>query len=389
MERKRLLSVLLISVLVVPAFLLASAMPVKAQEKLIDPYTALPVFDPNVYLQVLGEKYVDIDLCPVMLNEPINTPDTGKWKSSPPPWIFGYSDITVHNPWRMTVWNEAKYEAGKYPKVIKEMYMVEAGGDISKQMADIENLMAKRVNALLISPGSPSALVPVIEKAYDKGIPVILFNGRINSEKFTSGCQHDEFGMGWAFATWLAEQLNGKGTVVGIKGLAGYKDATDRWNGALAGIAQYPGIKLLGSEFGQWSPVEARKAATNLLAAHPKFDGILSIDPWGTAAIIELMGAAGRPMVPTTGFEENSSFRNWKKYDVTGIGANEPTWLSAEAVKVAIKVLQGEPVFKRYVARVPIINREAGDRLYRGDMPDSYYPGTHLPEEILQKLHKK
>jgi ribose transport system substrate-binding protein len=388
MKRKGWLVVLLVSILVVPVFVQIGAISVAAQEKIVDPYTSLPMFDPNEYLRVLGEKYANVALSPAMLAEKINTPDTGKWKSSPPPWRFGYSDITVHNPWRMTVWNEAKYEAEKYPKLIKEMYQVEAGGDISKQIADIEDLIAKGVNALLISPGSPGALVPVIEKAYDKGIPVILLNGRINSEKFTSECEHDEFGMGWLFATWLGKQLNGKGSIIGIKGLAGYKDATDRWNGALAGIAQYPGIKLLGSEFGQWSPVEGRRAATNLLAAYPHFDGILSIDPWGTAAILELMAAAGRPMVPTTGFEENSSFRAWKKYDVTGIGANEPTWLSAEAVKIAIKVLQGEPIYKRYVALVPIVDKAASEKLYRGDMPDSYYPGSHLPEEVLKKIFK-
>ena len=136
------------------------------------------------------------------------------------------------------------------------------------------------------------------------------------------------------------------------------------------------------------SPVQGRKAATDLLAAHPKFDGVLAIDPWALAACLELMAAANRPMVPSTGFEENSSFKAWIKYNVTGIGANEPTWLGGEAVKIAVKVLQGEPIFKRYLTGVPIITREDLEKVYRPDMPDSYYPGSHLSDEILKQIYK-
>jgi ribose transport system substrate-binding protein len=387
MKRKKRLSILVITGLVL-TLSIGSTVGVIAQEMIKDPYTELPMLDPNAYLKFRGKKTAEITLSPAMEPEMVNTPMTPNWKPKDPPWTIGWSDITVHNPWRMTVTWEGKYVAQKYPNLIKSLFQVEAGGDIGKQVSDVENLIAKGVDALIISPGSPSALVPVIEKAYDRGVPVIVFHGRVSTERFTSSIQPDEYGFGWLFGDWLGKQLNGKGKIIGFKALPGYKPAIDRWQGAVDGIAQYPGIKMLGAEFAHWSPVKGRQAAMNLLAAHPEFDGILSIDPWATAAVIELMVAAGRPLVPTTGFEENSSFKVWKKYNVPGIGANEGTWLASQAVLVAIKVLQGEPIFKRYLTRVPIVTREDMDRLYRPDMPDSFYPGSHLPDEILREIYQ-
>lgn len=354
----------------------------------VDPFTNLPMFSSENYLKVRSGAGVKIDLDPAMQPEMINTPMTPSWKTKKPPWRIGWSDITVHNPWRMMVTWEGKLEAEKHPKLIKELIQVEAGGDINKQISDCENLLAKGVDVLIVSPGSPSALVPVIEKAYDKGIPVIIFHGRVNTEKFTCSIQPDEYGFGWVFGDWLGKQLKGKGEVIGFKGLPGYKPAIDRWQGALDGLAQYPGVKIVGQEFGHWSPVKGRQAATSLLAAHPKFDGILAIDPWALAACLELMSSAGRKMVPATGFEENSSFKAWIKYDVPGIGANEPTWLAAEAVKIAIKIMQGQPFHKRYLTQVPVVHREDVDKVYREDMPDSYYPGSHLPDEVIRKIYK-
>ena len=345
------------------------------------------VVDPNLYLEGLGERWVDVEFSPFMNAEPINTPMTPHWEVKEPPWTFGYSDLTISNPWRTTVMKEAQYEAEKHPE-IGEFFVTEAGGDINDQISDIENLIAKNIDALIIVPGSPSALVPVIEKAYDSGIVIIVVHGRVDTEKFTCSIQPDEYGFGWIFGDWLGKKLNGQGEVVGIKAMAGYKPAIDRWAGALDGISQYPDIKIIGEEFGQWDPVEGKKAATSLLAAHKDFDGILSIDPWATAAILELMAYEGREMVPTTGFEENSSFKAWIDNDVEGIGCYEPTWLSAEAVIAAIKVLQGQPVYKRYLTNAPIITEEVRDKIYRPDMSSSYYPGSRLPEEMLQEIFK-
>jgi len=365
-----------------------SAALVCAEQKNIDPFTQLGLFQSDEYIKAKAGQGTKLDLDPSMQPERINTPMTPSWKPKPPPWRFGWSDITVHNPWRMTVTWEGKVEAKKYPKLIKELIQLEAGGDINKQISDCENLLAKGVDVLIISPGSPSALVPVIEKAYEKGVPVIVFHGRVDTEKFTCSIQPDEYGFGWVFGDWLGKELKGKGKVIGIKGLPGYKPAIDRWQGAVDGLAQYPGVKIIGEEFGHWSPVKGRQAATNLLAAHPQFDGILSVDPWALGACLELMAAANRPMVPCTGFEENSASKIWKKYNVRGIGANEPPWLAAEAIKIAIKVMEGQPFYKRYLTSVPVVRQEDVDKYYRADMPDSYYPGSHLPDEILRQIYK-
>lgn len=384
MKSKKWSTVLLISSLVMIFSLGGSSISLGQEEVIKD----LKMLDPENYLQLRGEKYAEVGMDPGLEPERINLPMTPHWESKSPPWSIGYSDFSLLNTWRIMVAETAKHEASKYPDLIKNYWMVEAGGDISKQVADIETLIAKKVDALIIAPGSPSALVPVIEKAYDMGIPVIVFHGRVDTEKFACSIQPDEYGMGFLYGDWLGKQLNGKGKIIGFKAVPGYRAAIDRWEGALAGISQYPDIKLLGAEFSWWNIPRATKAATDLLAAYPDFDGVLSVDEFATRAVVEALVAKGKPLVPMTCFEVNGCFAVWKKHNVTSIASNDPIWLGAEAVKVAVKILQGEPVYKRYLARCPLITEKERDKLYRPDMPDGYYCLSRLPEEALKRIFK-
>jgi ribose transport system substrate-binding protein len=98
------------------------------------------------------------------------------------PYKIGFSNISVVNSWRVQMVEELKHEAALHPEVA-ELYITDAGGDINKQIADIEDLLAKGIDALLVTPASPTALVPVIEEAYESGIPVIVFNSALDGDQ--------------------------------------------------------------------------------------------------------------------------------------------------------------------------------------------------------------
>ena len=98
--------------------------------------------------------------------------------------VLGFSNISVVNTWRVQMVEELKYEASLHPE-ISEMLVSDAGGDVNRQVADIESFIARGVDALLVAPGSEVALNGALDKAYDAGIPVIIFSSNATPENYT------------------------------------------------------------------------------------------------------------------------------------------------------------------------------------------------------------
>jgi ABC-type sugar transport system substrate-binding protein len=87
---------------------------------------------------------------------------------------IGFSNASVSNTWRVAMYDMMKEEAAKHPNV--ELLYTDANDNAAKQNSDVDDLLAKGIDALLISPSTEAALNPAIEKAYAKGIPVIVFD---------------------------------------------------------------------------------------------------------------------------------------------------------------------------------------------------------------------
>ena len=92
-------------------------------------------------------------------------------------------------------------------------------------MADIEDLLTKGVDLLIVYPTSADAIIPAIEDAYDSGIPVIVFGGAIDTDYYTSLVGQNFVEFGRAGAKWLAEELGGKGKILMFSGIAGNSTA--------------------------------------------------------------------------------------------------------------------------------------------------------------------
>ncbi|UCF93730.1 MAG: substrate-binding domain-containing protein [Desulfobacterales bacterium] len=87
-----------------------------------------------------------------------------------------FKNVGVFNSWRQQTTREVEYAATLHKDLIKEYIHTDANGSIPKQIADIQDLMAKGADILIVTPASPAALNPVLEKAYNAGIVVIVFN---------------------------------------------------------------------------------------------------------------------------------------------------------------------------------------------------------------------
>jgi ABC-type sugar transport system substrate-binding protein len=187
--------------------------------------------------------------------------------------VIGFSNAGMGDSWRQFLVANFKAECAKHPE-IKEYFITNADEKPEKQLADIEDLLVKGVNALIVYPTVADAIIPAIEKVYAQGIPVIVFGGKIGTTKLTCPVLQDLLEFGRAQAKWLAEELKGKGKIVMLSGIAGNTTAEDRLAGAREVFKQYPNIQILDHQYCDWSPPKAKSIMEAMIQAFPEIDGI-------------------------------------------------------------------------------------------------------------------
>ena len=141
-----------------------------------------------------------------------------------------------------------------------ELSFASADDSDEKQIEQINQFVNEGVDLLIVAPNQVSTVSPAIDNAFDKGIPVIVFDRKTNSEKYTAFIGADNYEMGSLMGEYIATQLGGKGRVLEIMGLKGSSPAIDRHNGFVKALAAYPGIELVASLQGDWTEESAVKA---------------------------------------------------------------------------------------------------------------------------------
>lgn len=308
------------------------------------------------------------------------------------PFTVGFSEFTLGVAWRVQCNEEFKYAAEQNPDV-KDYIITQAEGDVSKQIADIEDLIAKKVDLILINAGSPRALIPVINKAAAAGIVVVDFDNATESDKsYHLTIDQEEFGR--VGAEWLMKAMGGKGTIIVFHGIKGTAASAGRWAGAEKVIKQYPDIKIATSVFGGWDYATSRRAMESLFAAYPSIDGIYSQGGAMSEAIIDAYLERGLNPPFITGEDNNGFFRAWteameKNPNFDSISTSCPTWISAAALELGLRVLNGEDVPHDNIVPIPTITKETMKDYYRPDLPSSFCCNTRLPEEIIKGLFSR
>lgn len=172
--------------------------------------------------------------------------------------------------WRHQMNNEMLREALFYDGVEVEIRTVK--DDNIQQEKDIRRFIKEGVDLLIVAPNEAAPITPVVEEAYNQGIPVIVVDRRILSDKFTAYVGADNYEIGKAVGKYVANVLHGKGTVVEIAGLAGSTPAMDRHQGFMSAISGYPDIRLLAKEDGAWLRSQAEEQMDTLLSLFPQID---------------------------------------------------------------------------------------------------------------------
>lgn len=174
--------------------------------------------------------------------------------------------------WRHKMNDEILREAMFYEGVSVEIRS--AGDDNSKQAEDVHYFMDEGVDLLIISANEAAPMTPIVEEAYQRGIPVILVDRKILSDKYTAYIGADNYEIGRSVGNYIASRLEGKGNVVELTGLSGSTPAMERHQGFMAAISKFPDIKLIDKADAAWERGPAEIEMDSMLRHHPKIDAV-------------------------------------------------------------------------------------------------------------------
>ena len=186
-----------------------------------------------------------------------------------PRYVIGVSQCS-DDEWRTQMNKEIRREALFYPGV--EIRIRSARDDNRQQIADIESFIRQEVGLIVVAPNEADAITPVVEKAYDKGIPVVLVDRKIDSERYTAYIGADNYEMGRQIGTYIASRLRGEGNIVELTGLKGSTPARDRHHGLIDALSDFPDIHIVATADAGWLKQSAETAFDSILVKQPQIN---------------------------------------------------------------------------------------------------------------------
>ena len=154
------------------------------------------------------------------------------------------------------IWREkqnSELRVGAYCNGNVDLRFAAAYDSDERQVQQIDSLVATGIDLLIVAPNQVQTISPAIDRAYDKGIPVIVFERKTNSQKYTAFISADNYEMGRVMGEYVATRLGGKGRVMEVMGLKGSSPAIERHKGFADAVGRYPDIEVVATLQGDWT----------------------------------------------------------------------------------------------------------------------------------------
>lgn len=275
-------------------------------------------------------------------------------------YVIGFSQATTTEPWRLLFNKELRAEAALHPEL--DVIVRNGMDDIAKQIADVKEFIDRGVDVILISPKVADALTPVVNKAFNAGIPIIVMDRDLANDHYTQFIGGDNRLIGQTAGRYAINLLGGhgkaKGKIVEIRGGMDSTPAQDRHAGFYEVISREPGITLLGGPLnGDWKQDLGYELMAEALDTYPHIDLVYAHnDPMAYGAYLAAQDVDRAEEISFLGID--------------GIPAEGVKWVSkgiltatfcymtpgAEGIRQALKLLRGEPINKRIILPTKVID---------------------------------
>ncbi len=257
------------------------------------------------------------------------------------PFTVGVSNGYIGNTWRAQFVEDIQAVADDLVKSgdFKKVDILNSTSGAAGQIAQVNSLINAGVSALVINPVSGEALKPVISRAIDAGILVVIADDPLDHTGAINVVL-DQGMFAKAPTDWMMDKLGGKGNVVSIDGLAGNTANDWRVRTREEVLKKYPDVKELAAITAGWDPAKAREAMTSLLSAHEQVDGVIIQDVMAEG-VVRAYEAAGKPLPAMTGDYVHSFLKIWKEKQIDAFAVSNPPGIGADALRVAAALLRG------------------------------------------------
>ena len=259
--------------------------------------------------------------------------------------LIGFSQANLGEPWRVAMNAEVAEAAKGHPEL--EFVYADAQQDNAKQVADVENFLRQKIDLLIISPNEAKPLTPIVKRAFESGIPVVVLDREIEGETYTTFIGANNRDIGKAAGEYVATLLGGKGAIVEIKGLPGSTPARDRSEGFREAIAGFPGIRIVHDPVANWLREEAMTQMESALSAHPTIDLVYAHnDPMAMGAYLAAKAKGRDSAMKFIGIDGLPGLDGGRQAVQDGKLAATFVYPTGgrEAVDIAVRILKGEQV---------------------------------------------
>lgn len=223
--------------------------------------------------------------------------------------------------------------------------------DVERQMQIIENLIQRKVSALVVAPSGSREIVPVVLKANKAGIPVVIVDTRVDADalkaaggKTATFIGSDNYEGGKIAGQYMGEKLGGRGRVAVLEGIPGHETGDERLRGFRDALKSFSGISIVASQPANWERDQGYNVFQNILQAHRDVNGLFAANDLMALGAIEAIAAAGRSgSITVVGFDALDEARAAiKSGKMSATIAQNPALMGRTGVEHALRILKGE-----------------------------------------------
>jgi ribose transport system substrate-binding protein len=305
--------------------------------------------------------------------------------------VVGYSYAGRLNTWQVQNGDGGVWYLENHP-LVEKVYATDGQEDPSKQISDIQSLISRGVDLLIVNPAT-MAVSPAVQQACNRGIPVIPYDRFVTPQtNVTASMYADEVQDGYNSGKGIVQALKGKGNVVILGGIPGNGVTENRIKGARLAFSEASGVKVLATGYSNYDPATGRKVMEQWLTKYRPIDAVWSDSGVQAVGVFQALEAAGRlkEVKMIAGGQFNNYLRLCVQKKVPCYGSTISTDVGILAAQLGIDIVTGKTPLPRgnVVAPLVVIPPAKVKTYYRADLPDSYWATLVLPRSVLGKIYK-